>query len=213
MKPDTCVSIVYAAIASITAKSAYGMEEINADVNASFLSKKMTGVRRSAAILSDMLFGSKAERAPKRFQLAVVGLGRTGSTSFHSALKELGYTPVHDDEAMEVADLLDAMTKDGASYGAIAAAFGRRGFDAAFLTTHRFVEWVASAPDVKVVLTVRDKKKWARSWLVRSCDRTIIHFENSCFFVPKLAIGTVPGPRRNGHNGKQGCELKMATTF
>ena len=28
-----------------------------------------------------------------------------------------------------------------------------------------YVEWAATAPDLKVILTVRDKSKWAQSWL------------------------------------------------
>ena len=41
--------------------------------------------------------------------LALVGLGRTGSTSFSAALKQLGYAPVHDDEVQELSDIYGAM--------------------------------------------------------------------------------------------------------
>merc|ERR1719469_552105 len=42
---------------------------------------------------------------------------------------------------------------------------GSRGFDAPMIMLHKYVEWAATAPDVKVILTTRDKRKWAESYL------------------------------------------------
>lgn len=42
---------------------------------------------------------------------------------------------------------------------------GKRGFDSPMVSLPEYVEWAVSAPDVKVILTVRDKSKWAQSWL------------------------------------------------
>ena len=42
---------------------------------------------------------------------------------------------------------------------------GKRGFDAPMVSLPEYVEWASTAPDVKVILTVRDKSKWAQSWL------------------------------------------------
>jgi len=160
MKPS-----LFLAVAATILMGVCGIEEINVDVRASFLSKKITGAKRALYLFKDMVFGAKAARPPKKFQLALVGFGRTGTTSFHSSLKKLGFTPVHDDEAMEVVDLYAALVRDDRSTDEIVAAMGTRGFDSAFIMTHKFVEWAASAPDVKVILTVRDKTKWAKSWL------------------------------------------------
>ena len=42
---------------------------------------------------------------------------------------------------------------------------GKRGFDAPWVSLPQYVKWAANAPDVKVILTTRDKSKWAKSWL------------------------------------------------
>lgn len=112
-----------------------------------------------------MLVSGKAGRPPKKVQLALVGLGRTGSTSFSAALKELGHTPIHDDEAQEVADVFGAMMEGTMSMDQVNTEFGKRGFDAPMISTRQYVEWAAVAPDVKVIITMRDKSKWAESWL------------------------------------------------
>lgn len=163
------------AAAASTGAGVCGLEEINAEASASFLSKKLTGAKRSLFMISDMVFGAKSVRVPRKFSLALVGFGRTGTTSFHSSLKTLGYQPIHDDEVLEVVDLYEELMKDGSmSTDDIAAEMGRRGFDSAFIMTHKFVEWAAAAPDVKVVLTVRDRTKWARSWLTVSSTAYVI---------------------------------------
>jgi len=162
------------AAAASTGAGVCGLEEINAESSASFLSKKLTGAKRSLFMISDMVFGTKSVRSPRKFSLALVGFGRTGTTSFHSSLKTLGYQPIHDDEALEVVDLYEELMKDDSTYDDIAAEMGRRGFDSAFIMTHKFVEWAAAAPDVKVVLTVRDRTKWARSWLTVSSTAYVI---------------------------------------
>jgi hypothetical protein len=139
---------------------------INAEAGASYASKLQAGVAQALQWMSDMV-SEKPPRAPRTVKLAVVGLGRTGSTSFATALKELGYAPVHDDEIYggEVSDLYGAMVSGTMSLDDINTELGKRGFDAPVVSVHGYVEWAARAPDVKVILTVRDKKRWAESWL------------------------------------------------
>ena len=103
---------------------------------------------------------------PRTVQLALVGLGRTGSTSFVAALQTLGYAPIHDDQRSEVADVYEQMMSGELDLDQVNAVLGQRGFDAPMISTHAYVKWAATAPNVKVILTVRDNpQKWAESWL------------------------------------------------
>jgi len=99
------------------------------------------------------------------FDAHSLGMGRTGSTSFSAALKQLGYVPVHDDEAIEVSDIYSAMMDETMTMDEVANELGNRGFDAPMLNIPKFVDWAANEPDVKIILTTRDKTKWAQSWL------------------------------------------------
>jgi hypothetical protein len=136
--------------------------------------------------MADMVMPAKKSRPPTKVQLALVGFGRTGSTSFSHALKELGHTPIHDDEATEVGDLYNAMMKGSMSMDRVNDELGKRGFSAPMVSMHKYVEWAATAPDVKVILTLRDKKKWAESWLYVT---PAAHFPNQRPFkwIPALA--------------------------
>ena len=139
---------------------------INTDVKSSYITKVKTGVAQSAEWLMQMTIGGeRPTRPPRKVKLALVGLGRTGSTSFSVALKQLGYAPIHDDEAMEVSDIYSAMMDKSMTMDEVNIAVGSRGFDAPMVSLPEYVEWAATAPDVKVILTVRDASKWARSWL------------------------------------------------
>ena len=73
---------------------------------------------------SDFILGNKIDRPPRKVKLALVGLGRTGSTSFSSALKQLDYAPIHDDEATEVSDIYAAMMDGSMSMDEINVALG-----------------------------------------------------------------------------------------
>ncbi len=42
---------------------------------------------------------------------------------------------------------------------------GERGFDAPMISMPKYVEWAATSPDVKVILTTRDTSKWAQNRL------------------------------------------------
>jgi len=140
---------------------------INVNTDASYFSKLHAGFSQALNWMGDMVVPEDISREPRKVKLALVGLGRTGSSSFSAGLKELGYAPIHDDEATEVADLYAAMMADSSiqSLDAINTELGKRGFDAPMISTHKYVEWAAVAPDIKVIITVRDKKKWAQSWL------------------------------------------------
>jgi len=142
-------------------------EVINAESSSSYLEKVRAGLAQSAEWLSAIVVGTgtENERPPRTVTLALVGLGRTGSTSFAAALKQLGYVPIHDDEVLEVSDLYAAMIDGSMTMDEVNAALGGRGFDAPMVSTPEYVTWAAAAPGVKVILTVRDKSKWARSWL------------------------------------------------
>ena len=107
------------------------------------------------------------KRAPKEIELCVVGLGRTGSTSIYAALQQLGYTPLHDHERLEISDLLAAKFDDENPMSAddFATELGRRGFDAILYYGYDFVAWCVEHQR-QIILTVRDDpKSWAESWL------------------------------------------------
>lgn len=164
--------LVVAAIFSLAALSSTAplrchAKVINAEASSSRLEKVRAGLSQSAEWLSSLvgLGGTDVVRPPREVSLAIVGLGRTGSSSFAAALRRLGYSPIHDDEAPEVSDVYAAMMDGSMDLDDVNVALGKRGFDAPWVSTHRYVEWAASAPGVKVILTVRDKGKWARSWL------------------------------------------------
>lgn len=141
---------------------------INAEASSSYLAKVTAGLAQSYEWLSNLVVGKNDDssiRPPRKVTLALVGLGRTGSTSFSVALKQLGYAPIHDDEAPEVSDIYGAMMAGSmtiADMDEVNVALGERGFDAPMVSVHEYVQWAAAAPDVKVILTVRDKSKWAR---------------------------------------------------
>ncbi|OLP90499.1 hypothetical protein AK812_SmicGene27920 [Symbiodinium microadriaticum] len=108
-------------------------------------------------------------RLPAKTKLISVGFARTGTTSFVTALKQLGYTPCHDNEVMEVADLLAQRFNDThpMPVGEFLHEFGLRGFDVLFWFSYEIVDWVVQHPevDIKFVLTYRDSgRKWAESW-------------------------------------------------
>jgi hypothetical protein len=139
---------------------------INADTEAPYLAKVHAGVSQALQWISEMVLpDAPPPRSPRTVRLALVGLGRTGSTSFVVALKELGYAPVHDDEMTVVSDVYAAMMRGTMSTDEVNAELGKRGFDAPFMSMHKYVEWAATAPDLKVILTVRDQKRWAESWM------------------------------------------------
>lgn len=141
---------------------------INTDTSSSLFTKIIVGVSQSLSFLKDFFVGktqSEVVTTPRNVTLALVGFGRTGTTSFTTALRKLGYAPIHDDQITEVADVLAAMMDGSMTMDEVNAEFGRRGFDAPMISTKAYVAWAAQAPDVKVILTVRDTKKWAQSWL------------------------------------------------
>ena len=55
------------------------------------------------------------------------------------------------------------------SQAALLLAYAQKGFDSAIIQSRNFVRWAATQPDLKIILTVRDKTKWARS--IRSVSR------------------------------------------
>ena len=137
----------------------------NTDTHSSFSTKLIVGISQAADWAWDMFVGENISRPPKEVKVALVGFGRTGTTSLCAALTTLGLTPMHDDTITEVADILHAMMTETLSLDEVNKAFGRRGFDTPMISTKKYVEWAAVAPDVKVILTVRDPAKWAKSWL------------------------------------------------
>ena len=137
----------------------------NTDTHSSFATKVLVGISQALDWGWVMFVGENISRPPKKVKVALVGFGRTGSTSLCAALTTLGLTPMHDDAVTEVADILHAMMTETMSMDEVNEAFGRRGFDAPMISTKKYVEWAAVAPDVKVILTVRDPAKWAKSWL------------------------------------------------
>lgn len=138
---------------------------VNTDASSGLLTKVTVGVTQAIHWLSEWVFGRDVQRPPRTVSLAIVGLGRTGTTSLTQGLRDLGYLPIHDDQLTEVYDIIGAMMKKTMTMDEVNAAFGQRGFDAPMISTKEYVEWAATAPNVKVLLPVRDKEKWAKSWL------------------------------------------------
>ena len=140
-------------------------EVINTDASSSFLTKLTIGVVQAVHWMKGFFIGeAKQDLPPRKVRVAAVGLGRTGSTSMSAALRRLGYMPIHDDQVTEVSDILDGMMND-LTMDEVNQQFGDRGFDAPMISSYEYVAWAATQPDVKVILTVRDPKKWAQSWL------------------------------------------------
>jgi len=138
---------------------------INTDTSSSYFTKLLVGIAQSLQWLTQYLIPPSSPREPRTVQLALVGLGRTGSTSFTAALKELGYSPIHDDEVAEVSDTYSKMFAGTLSMDKVNEAIGQRGFDAPMINLHSYVKWAATAPNIKVILTDRDPQKWAESWI------------------------------------------------
>ena len=161
MKTAICGVAAILCLASVCFFSSKDLLKVNSkDAKESFLLKMLTNtIKRNASYHEKLL-----HQPGKKFRLAIVGLGRTGSTSLHISLKILGYTSVHDEEALVLFDLFDHMMKDSMNMNDIMDQFEKRGFDAAHIPIHKFVKWAANAPNVKVILTIREKKTWAASY-------------------------------------------------
>ena len=184
------VNFVGALPVVLAAETSVWKQQRDADIDKSAapsptLSKRIfSGVREASRFLRQMVVTSDntsqnsgrvststlsvaSKRTPKEIELCIVGLGRTGSTSIYTALQQLGYSPLHDHERLEIADLLAAKFDDEnpMSIDDFATELGRRGFDAILYYGYDFVAWCVQN-ERKVILTIRDDPKgWAESWL------------------------------------------------
>ena len=136
----------------------------NVDASSSYAAKILAGTRQGSQWIYDSMFVPDVGREPRTMQVAFVGLGRTGTTSFVVALKKLGYSPAHDDQIAENVDVLRGMLDGTMPFDEAQKQLGWRGFDAAVITIHEYIKWVATQPDMKIILTVRDTKRWASSF-------------------------------------------------
>ena len=135
----------------------------------SWLVRSLSGMSEGFRLALKTITPDTLQRPPTKTKLISVGFARTGTTSFVTALKQLGYTPCHDNEVIEVADLLAQRFNDThpLPVGDFLDEFGARGFDVLFWFSYEIVEWVVQHPevDIKFVLTYRDSgHKWAASW-------------------------------------------------
>ena len=55
----------------------------------------------------------------------------------------------------EVADIYSAWWEGDLDDDEFITSLGKRGFDAPMLGIHRYVDWAASQPDIKVIITTR----------------------------------------------------------
>lgn len=140
---------------------------INTIESSSFITKVSVGISQSLQWLTHLVTPNFAitKRPPRTVKLAIVGLGRTKSTSFSASLKYLGYAPIHDDEVLEVSDIYGKMMDGSMTMDQVNDAIGQRGFDTPMISTHDYVKWLAARPDIKVILTVLDPQQWAESWV------------------------------------------------
>lgn len=135
----------------------------------SWFVRTFSGISEGFRLALKAILPEAPRRLPAKTKLISVGFARTGTTSFVTALKQLGYTPCHDNEVMEVADLLAQRFNDThpMPVGEFLHEFGLRGFDVLFWFSYEIVDWVVQHPevDIKFVLTYRDSgRKWAESW-------------------------------------------------
>ncbi|CAE6909469.1 unnamed protein product [Symbiodinium natans] len=135
----------------------------------SWFVRTISGISEGGRLALKAVFPDAPQRPPTKPKLISVGFARTGTTSFVTALKQLGYTPCHDNEVVEVASLLAKRFNDThpMPVGDFLEEFGAQGFDVLFWFSYEIVEWVVQHPevDIKFVLTSRDSgRKWAESW-------------------------------------------------
>ena len=159
-----CASARGAGGADTSTSSVYHRSVAGVMEERKFIGKMIGRSKEDGSNYEDIESGRKN---PTEIEVCVVGLGRTGSTSIYTALQTLGYTPMHDQERMEITDLLADKfdTKNPISAEEFAIELGQRGFDAILYYGYDFVDWCVKN-NKKIVLTVRDDpNKWAESWL------------------------------------------------
>ena len=150
-----------------------GQQSGPSSTSSSYLSRTVEGISDAFKLLLSALpsLGSNP-REPTKITLVNVGIGRTGTKSFITALQELGYEPIHDDVFFDIADITGRLFNpedDTFTPQDWADMAGQRGFDAmgsAVMLPYDFVEWAATQDDIKIVITLRDNaRKWAESWI------------------------------------------------
>merc|ERR1740123_1572094 len=109
-------------------------------------------------------FGKRSQHSATTVQVAVVGLGLTGSASLRAALEQLGYTVLRDGEIVQESDLFAALYTGWLTMQEFNVQLGKHGYNASFLYTPDYYNWAAQSEGVRVILTVRDRNNWAKSW-------------------------------------------------
>ena len=179
---------------SLVMFSAVDAKVINTESSSSRVTKLVVGISQGLQWMSEWVLSSSSPSQTtetsterRKVKLVLAGLGRTGSTSFVAALKELGYSPVHDDDITSVSDVYRDLFSGALTIPQVNEELGRRGYDAPMINLHDYVRWAATAPgDIKVILTVRDKTKWAESF------RTVV---GHLFVLEKLPFRWIPALR------------------
>ena len=130
--------------------------------------------------------------AAKPYKVFGAGLSKTGTTSLHSALVELGYTAVHHDRML--VPFLSSNRSDGATYN-----YERyEALDAVtdIPTAYYYRQLLAAYPTAKFILTVRDEEAWYASFSAHQADVTAQYGGSLPFRLAKLTE-TVYGSLEN----------------
>jgi len=120
-------------------------------------------------------------------QIVGLGLGRTGTTSLAIALEILNYTVVHDDEQVELTDVLDAHEEDDINDNELHDILGLRGYNVTFKTAN--YSYVVQHPEVKAILSIRDTPdKYVDSWLLAAPFMTMLEKRPYCWMRTVQAL-------------------------
>jgi len=111
---------------------------------------------------NDRFDNDRIDNSATTIQVAVLGLGRTGTTSLALAMETLGYRVIHDDEHVLLTDIYHLNEEEEITDDEFHEIAGRRGFNATFKTGKI---WVSRHPEVRAILTVRDSAdSYVASW-------------------------------------------------
>jgi len=120
-------------------------------------------------------------------QIVGLGLGRTGTTSLAIALEILNYQVVHDDEQVQLTDVLDAIEEEKIDVDELHDILGLRGYNATFKTAD--YNYVARHPEVKAILSIRDTPdKYVDSWLLAAPFMTMLEKRPYCWMRTVQAL-------------------------
>ena len=128
--------------------------------------------------------------ASKPHKVFGAGLSKTGTTSLHSALLELGYNAVHHDRML--VPFLSSNRSDNYNYRRYAGLNAVTDIPTAFY----YEQLLAAYPTAKFILTIRDEEAWYASFSAHQADVTAQYGGSLPFRLARLTE-TVYGSLEN----------------